>query len=181
VVVHEPDVSRMHAELIQKGEAYLIVPHAASVTSVNGARLLAPAALQEGDEITVGRTVLRFTTAAPTATAVSREAPLHGAAGLARESKAQTTFIGTIEAQEHRSRVTRRRMTRAASIALIAIAAAAVIVTLAADAHAVPANAARAHGRATRRSSRSAGAASASAVRAGSTRPTGPPSTPALP
>jgi predicted component of type VI protein secretion system len=170
VVIHEPDVSRMHAELIQKGEAYLIVPHAASVTSVNGARLLAPTVLQEGDEITVGRTALRFTTALPSSTAISRDPPAHSAAGLAKESKAQTTFIGTIEAQEHRSRVTRRRMTRAASIALIAIAAAAVIVTLYADAHPTGASASRAHGRSARRAVR---ASSASASRGGAAKPGG--------
>jgi predicted component of type VI protein secretion system len=178
VIVHEPDVSRLHAELIQRGEAYLIVPHGVSVTSVNGARLLAPSALQEGDEIAVGRTVLRFTTALPTSSAVSRDAPGRAPGAHEREAKAQTTFIGTIEAKEHRSRATRRRLTRAASIALVAIAAAAVIVSLYADAHTPASHGSKSQVRpASRRSPRSSGA-SANGGHAQSGRPAGLPSAP---
>ena len=134
VAVHDPDVSRLHAELIQKGEAYLIVPHGVSVTSVNNVRLIAPTTLQEGDEITIGRTALRFTTALPSGGAVSSE-PLSAPAGqAARMARAPTTFMGAIEAREQRSRVTRRRVHRLAAIGLVAVAMAAIVVTLYADA-----------------------------------------------
>jgi len=181
VVIHEPDVSRLHAELIQRDDAFLLVPHGVSVTSINGSRLGAPATLQEGDEIAVGRTVLRFTTALPSSSAVSREpgsAQTRAPAALARDARAQTTFIGTIEAQEQRTRATRRRLTRAASIALVAVAAIAVIVSLYADAHQGPIRAAHPQGRAGRRSTRETGTASVSAPRTGLSRGAGLPSGP---
>jgi predicted component of type VI protein secretion system len=133
VTLQEPDVSRVHAHLVQGGESYVIVPHAASVTSVNGKRLLAPAGLQEGDEIAVGRTVLRFTTALPTGARVAPE-PTGVPAAPGRESRTQTTFMGAIEVREQRSRVTHRRIVRAAAIAMITLTMAAVVVTLYADA-----------------------------------------------
>jgi FHA domain len=184
VVVHEPDVSRLHAELIRRGEAYLIVPHGVSVTSVNGGRVLAPTALQENDEIAVGRTVLRFSTALPTSTVVSREAPTRpgGGAAFEREARAATTFIGTIEAQEQRSRASRRRLTRFASIALVAIATAAMIVSLYSDAHPSRNQSARGQGRPPRRSSsRAVATVNASAARAGSARQAALPSSPTPP
>lgn len=165
IVVHEPDVSRLHAELIQRGDAYLVVPHGVSVTSVNGARLLAPTVLQEGDEITVGRTALRFSTALPTSSFVSREATHRPVGAFEREARAATTFIGTIEAQEQRWRATRRRLTRAASIALVAIATAAVIVSLYIDAHPIHPTNARGLGRGVRRAPHGDRAPSASAAR----------------
>lgn len=170
IVVHEPDVSRLHAEVIQRGDAYLVVPHGVSVTSVNGARVLAPTALQEGDEITVGRTAFRFSTALPTSSFVSRDVPHRPVGALEREARAATTFIGTIEAQEQRWRATRRRLTRAASIALVAIATAAVIVSLYVDAHPIRPTNGHVQSRSLRRSSNGAQSPSASAARGESTR-----------
>jgi FHA domain len=180
VVVHEPDVSRLHAELIQRGEAYLIVPHGVSVTSVNGARVLTPTVLQEGDEIAVGRTMLRFSTAVPSSTVISREASSRTVGAFEREARAATTFIGTIEAAEQRSRATRRRLMRAASIALVAIATAAIMVSFYADAHPARPQSARAHARPPRRSSHGA-LASGSAARVGSTKQAALPSSPEQP
>src|SRR5579883_2050510 len=158
VVVLEPDVSRLHVELIQRGEAFLLVPHGVSVTSVNGSRLIAPTVLQEGDEIGVGRTVLRFTTAAPSSAAVVPDAaPPRAVAHVARDSRAQTTFMGVIEAREQRSRVVRRRLTRAAAIALVTIALAAAIVSLYADARTASGDLAHPPAHIGRRQSRSAG------------------------
>lgn len=135
VTLQEPDVSRVHAHLVQGGESYVIVPHAANVTSVNGKRLLAPAGLQEGDEIAVGRTVLRFTTALPTGARIAPE-PTGPPAPPGRESRTQTTFMGAIAVREQRSRVTHRRVVRAAAIAMIALTMAAIVATLYADARA---------------------------------------------
>jgi FHA domain len=128
VTVHEPDVSRVHAHLVQGGESYVIVPNAASVTSVNGARLLAPTGLQEGDEIAVGRTLLRFTTAVPTGAKVATE-PAERLDQPGRESRAQTTFMGAIEVRDQRTRVTRRRITRVTGIVVVALAVAAVVAS----------------------------------------------------
>ncbi len=180
IVVHEPDVSRLHAELVQRGDAYLIVPHGVSVTSVNAARVLTPTALQEGDEIAVGRTVLRFSTAVPSSTVISREASNRPASAFEREARAATTFIGTIEAAEQRSRATRRRLMRAASIALVAIATAAVMVSFYADAHPTRAQNDRARGR-PRRSSHGGALVSGNAARAGSTKRAALPSSPEQP
>ena len=165
IIIHEPDVSRLHAELVHEGDAFRVVPHGVSVTSVNGARLSTPTALQEGDQIAVGRTVLRFTTALPSSSAVSRDpvnAPNRAPAALARDARAQTTFIGTIEAQEQRTRATRRRLARAASIALVAVAAVAVIVSLYADAHQGPVHSPRSQLHATRRGTPESSPATAS-------------------
>ncbi len=133
VVVQEADVSRVHAEVLQRGEAHLIVPHGVSVTSINGSRLVAPTALQEGDEIAVGRTLLRFTTALPDRNTLSGGASAASSQAPPRESRAPTTFMGTIEARDQRSRVSRRRLTRAAVIAVATIAVAAALVTLYSD------------------------------------------------
>jgi len=172
VIVHEPDVSRLHAEIVQRDEQFVVVPHGSSVTSFNGARVVAPMPLQEGYEITIGRTLLRFTTALPTSSGLHPDMAARGAGAMARESQAQTTFIGTIERQEHRVRAARRRLTRAASIAVVAIAAAAVIVSLYVDARTKVAG--RATGPAiTRRATR---ASSASGARGRATRSVAPPS-----
>jgi predicted component of type VI protein secretion system len=134
VVVQEPDVSRVHAHLVQGGESYVIVPHPASVTSLNGARLLLPTGLQEGDEIGVGRTLLRFTTVLPSGARVAPE-PEARADKPGRNARAATTFMSTIEVRDQRSRVTHRRMMRMTTIALIALAMAAVVLTVYTDVH----------------------------------------------
>jgi hypothetical protein len=130
VVVQEADVSRLHAEVIQRGEAYLIVPHGVCVTSINGGRLVAPTALQEGDEIAVGRTVLRFTTALPDRKMLAGDGAANAPGQIVKESRAATTFMGTIEAREQRSRVSKRRLTRVAFVAFATIALAAAVVSL---------------------------------------------------
>jgi FHA domain len=134
VVVQEPEVSRVHAHLVEGEGSYVLVPHPSSVTSLNGARLLAPAGLQEGDEIAIGRTVLRFTTVVPSGARVAPE-PAARASQAGRDARAATTFMGTIEAREQRSRVTHRRLMRITTITLIVLAMAAAVVTVYADVH----------------------------------------------
>jgi FHA domain len=134
VVVQEPDVSRVHAHLVRGGESHVIVPHPACVTSLNGKRLLVPTGLQEGDEIAIGRTVLRFTTVVPSGATVAPE-PAARADKPGRDARAATTFMGTIEARDQRSRVTHRRVMRMTTIALITLAMAAVVLTVYADVH----------------------------------------------
>jgi hypothetical protein len=134
VVVQEPDVSRLHAHLVQGGDSYVIVPHPSSVTSLNGVRLLVPTGLQEGDEIAMGRTVLRFTTVVPSGARVAPE-PAARVSQAGREARAATTFMGTIEARDQRSRVTHRRLMRVTTIAVLVLAMAAVVVTVYTDVH----------------------------------------------
>ncbi len=135
VVVQEPDVSRTHAEIVRHGEAYLIAPQPASVTSVNGARLLAAAPLQEGDEIAVGHTVLRFTSALP-AGAARWDGPARESVGRqARSSRAATTFMGQIEARDLKHRDTRRKISRFVAITVSALAVAAALASLYVGAH----------------------------------------------
>jgi hypothetical protein len=150
VIVQEADVSRLHAELVQRGDTYVIIPHGVSVTSINGSRLIEPTVLQEGDEIAVGRTVMRFTTALPSQNTLASSGAGAAKAGKAakskadppaqagRESRVATSFMGAIEVQDRQSRVTRRRLTRAAVMAMTAIAMAAVIVSLYAGRHPLP-------------------------------------------
>ncbi len=134
VVVQEPEVSRVHAHLAEGEGSYILVPHPSSVTSLNGARLLAPAGLQEGDEIAIGRTVLRFTTVVPSGTRVAPE-PAARPSQAGRGARAATTFMGTIEARDQRSRVAHRRLMRVTTITLIVLAMAAAVVTVYTDVH----------------------------------------------
>jgi FHA domain-containing protein len=168
VVVQEPDVSRVHAHLVQGGESYVIVPHPACVMSLNGKRLLVPTGLQEGDEIAIGRTLLRFTTVLPSGAKVAPE-PAARADKAGREARAATTFMGTIEARDQRSRVTHRRIMRMTTIALIALAMAAVALTVYADVH----NPARGVIRTLRPGRRPAGSASSSGASSASSSPSG--------
>jgi hypothetical protein len=171
VVVQEPDVSRVHAHLVQGGESYVIVPHPASVTSLNGRRLLVPTGLQEGDEIAVGRTALRFTTVVPSGATMALE-PAARVEKPGRDSRAATTFMGTIEARDQRSRVTHRRVMRMTTIALIVVAMAAVVLTVYADVHS-PAGGAMRSLRPGRRATGSAPGAGASASSAPGSAPSG--------
>jgi hypothetical protein len=143
VIVQEADVSRLHAELVQRDDKYVITPHGVSVTSINGHRLVEATTLEEGDEIAIGQTRLRFTTALPSPTTLAGGGKGGIAKGIAgnpggisapviqagRESQVATSFMGAIELQDRQSRVARRRLTRVAVVAMAAIAAAAVIVS----------------------------------------------------
>jgi hypothetical protein len=179
VVVQEPDVSRVHADLVHGGDSYVIVPHPSSVTSLNGARLLVPTGLQEGDEIAVGRTVLRFTTVVPSGARVAPE-PAARVSQAGRDARAATTFMGTIEAREQRSRAAHRRLMRVTTITLLVLAMAAVVVTVYADVHNPAGTGLRSlRRRAARTSSGSSTAADRSAARlAASTGRAAPPPPP---
>jgi predicted component of type VI protein secretion system len=138
VVIHEPDVSRLHAELVQRDESYVLMPHGVTVVSVNGGRVVSPTTLQEGDEIGIGRTTLRFTTAPPAGSTVSREPSARAPNQVLKEARAQTTFMGAIEARDQRARQVRRRLSRAAAMALVAIGIAAMAMAMYVDAHSPP-------------------------------------------
>jgi predicted component of type VI protein secretion system len=107
VVVQEPEVSRIHAEVLHlEAEKFIAKPVGSAYTLINTHRLGEPTVLREGDELTVGRTVFRFTTDRP-----SNAVDASGRPALANKRAAmmQTMFIGTIEAQERLRKSSQRK------------------------------------------------------------------------
>jgi predicted component of type VI protein secretion system len=128
ILLDQPDISRHHATIEREGGGYHAAPVGAAVVSLNGERLVEPALLLEGDELTVGNSVLRFTTTRPSAAlgAPAVRRPL----AEPRSLNAQTTFMGRIEIREEQTRVVRRKMTHGATIA-IAIGVAIILLLVA--------------------------------------------------
>lgn len=123
----DPDVSRVHAELSRAGDAITVRPKA-GVVFLNGARVLGDMELAEGDEIGIGRTRLRFTRETPVAAAVIdpvASPPRRASVGDARMLKAQTSYMGIVEAREHLDRERRKRWLRVGRY--VAIGAAVVV------------------------------------------------------
>jgi pSer/pThr/pTyr-binding forkhead associated (FHA) protein len=120
VFIPEPEVSRIHAEIRQDQGTFLVTPHN-GLTLLNGERITSPKPLGEGDEISVGRTTLRFS-AEPTGQTV--EARAGHPAGDTRRSHMQTTFMGAYEARERVTQGDRKRLM------LVVAAVAAVVLSL---------------------------------------------------
>jgi predicted component of type VI protein secretion system len=126
VPLTELDISRHHVEVVRDERGYVASPVGPAVVSLSGARLVEPALLEEGDELRIGNTVLRFTTTRPVGSIlVKRDPGLRRPEG--RSLSAQTTFMGRIEVREHNTRATRRRATRLAAIGLTVVA---VVLTI---------------------------------------------------
>ena len=119
VFIPEPEVSRIHAEIRRDQGAFLITPHN-GLTLLNGERITAPKALSEGDELSVGRTTLRFS-AEPAGQTVEARGGGHPA-GDTRRAHMATTFMGAYEARERVTQGDRKRM-----IMVVAAVAAAVL------------------------------------------------------
>ena len=60
IVVREPSVSRVHAEVKQEGGEFMLQSSGATGTMLNGAPLTAPAKLEDGDRIGVGSMEFTF-------------------------------------------------------------------------------------------------------------------------
>ena len=100
VLLTEPEVSRVHAELYTRDDGFWVCPVGNAYTLVNHQRLHEPVRLSEGDELVIGRTSLRFTTEAPSA-AVARPVETHAHGGIdQRSARMQTTFMGALQARE---------------------------------------------------------------------------------
>lgn len=99
VLVQEPSVSRVHAEVTREGNGYVVHPKDRAYTLINEMRLQVPTPLSEGDELTIGRTILRFTTQ-PQPTAVTAESNRFQAD--ARSARLPTSFVGIVAARELR-------------------------------------------------------------------------------
>lgn len=123
VLIQEPEVSRIHAEVRANSGAFVLKPRA-GVTLINGHRVTEPTSLKEGDELIIGRTHLRFSHEVPMQTVVAEGAPRHADE---RAAKMQTTFIGTIAMRDQLEKGSRRRFGK---IALTVIAAAILIAGL---------------------------------------------------
>jgi len=62
ILIREPAVSRNHAELRSEEGKFVLHPCGVTPTTVNGATLVEPRALAEGDKVEVGSAILTFTT-----------------------------------------------------------------------------------------------------------------------
>ena len=119
VFIPEPEVSRIHAEIRRDQGSFLITPHN-GLTLLNGERISAPRALTEGDELSVGRTTLRFS-AEPAGQTVEARGGAHPA-GDTRRAHMATTFMGAYEARERVTQGDRKRL-----MMVVAAVAAAVL------------------------------------------------------
>lgn len=126
VLLREPEVSRAHAEVRAAGESgYQLVP-TGGVTLLNGERLTATAMLTEGDEVTIGRTQLRFSRQVPQH--VHMDAGNRSASDL-KGARSQTMFIGAMESRDFESRRSRRKLGRIALICGAIVVLAVLLVT----------------------------------------------------
>src|SRR5687767_4605944 len=107
VFIPEPEVSRIHAEIRRDKGSFLVTPHN-GLTLLNGERITTPRPLGEGDELSVGRTTLRFS-AEPIGQTVEARSGAQ-LTGDIRRAHMQTTFIGAYEARELVTQGDRRRL-----------------------------------------------------------------------
>jgi predicted component of type VI protein secretion system len=119
VFIPEPEVSRIHADIRRQNGGFIVTPHNA-LTLLNGERITTPRPLGEGDELSIGRTTLRFS-----AEAIGQTIEARGglqATGDTRRAHMQTMFMGAYEARERVTESGRRRL-----IAIVAAVAAIVL------------------------------------------------------
>ena len=121
VFIPEPEVSRIHADIRRQNGAFVVNPHNA-LTLLNGERITSARPLGEGDELSVGRTTLRFT-AEPAGRTVEAQGAVQPTAATRRAQMA-TTFMGAFEARERVNQTGRKRMI------MVAAAVAAIILSL---------------------------------------------------
>lgn len=118
----DPDVSRVHAEIVRERNAVVVRPKG-GIVFLNGARLIGEMPLREGDELGIGRTMLRFTHETPLSAAVVApgEAPRRPSMGDPRLSRAQTTYMGVVQAREHWAKSRRKEWMRFVRIGLVGL------------------------------------------------------------
>jgi predicted component of type VI protein secretion system len=101
VNLQEPEVSRIHAEILRRPEGgFAAKPVGSAYTLVNMSRLAATTPLREGDEVTIGRTVFRFTLEPPSSRVAIGAAAGGGVGVDKRAAKMQTMFVGTVQARD---------------------------------------------------------------------------------
>jgi len=77
IILRDPAVSRVHAEVRATGSEFVLRPLGASGTVLNGVAIDAERALAEGDVVEIAYTTLRFTTRPPTSevNVITRDRP----------------------------------------------------------------------------------------------------------
>ena len=102
VLLPEASVSRMHAELRTVDGRYEVKPVGNAYVALNHEPLLAPATLKEGDELSIGDTVLRFTTERPNNNVqTAQNGPTFA---NPRAAAMATVFVGAVEMRERMRR-----------------------------------------------------------------------------
>jgi hypothetical protein len=118
----DPDVSRVHAEVARSASG-VVVRQKGGVVFLNGTRVVGDMPLDEGDELSIGRTMLRFTRETPaTAAVVPAGDPLRRlAAADSRLSRAQTSYMGIVQARDHLDRARRKEWMKVVRVVLVAL------------------------------------------------------------
>jgi hypothetical protein len=118
----EPDVSRVHAELVRNAEG-VVVRQKGGVVFLNGTRVVGDMRLSEGDELSIGRTMLRFTHETPMSAAVVAPSalPRRASMGDSRLSRAQTSYMGVVQARDHIDRARRKEWMKVVRVVLVAL------------------------------------------------------------
>ena len=119
----DPDVSRVHAE-IARGTQGVVVRQKGGVVFLNGNRVHGEMPLAEGDELSIGRTMLRFTHETPVSAALvaPSDIPRRPSMGDSRLSRAQTSYMGVVQAREHLDRARRKEWMKVVRVVLVALA-----------------------------------------------------------
>lgn len=128
----DPDVSRVHAELLRAGDLVSVRPKG-GIVFLNGARVLGDMELAEGDELGIGRTMLRFTRETPVAAAVIDPvavAARRPSVGDSRMLRAQTSYMGVVQARESLARERRREWSRIGRYVAIGVGVALAVAAL---------------------------------------------------
>jgi predicted component of type VI protein secretion system len=126
VLLPEPNVSRLHAEVRLQDERYVVRPVGSADTSLNGRRLTEPAELTEGDELTIGSSTLRFTREMPRSI---RRADEQHPAFNARAARMPTVVMGLVQARERMRRDDRRKVAAIVAGSLVAVAFLRMLIT----------------------------------------------------
>lgn len=119
----DPDVSRIHAE-VARGSNGIVVRQKGGIVFLNGTRVVGDMPLDEGDELSVGRTMLRFTRETPATAAVvpaSNDVQRRASVGDSRLARAQTSYMGVVQAREHLDRARRKEWMKVVRVVLVAL------------------------------------------------------------
>jgi predicted component of type VI protein secretion system len=100
----EPEVSRIHAEVERRGTSHWIRPSGQALTLVNGSVLREPRMLVEGDEISIGRSVLRFSRRG-----IGQRVDAEGDHPVQTTASTPTTYAGVYAARDREGARARRR------------------------------------------------------------------------
>jgi predicted component of type VI protein secretion system len=129
VNLQEPEVSRVHAEILRGPDGgFQAKPVGSAYTLVNMKRLNAATRLHEGDEVTIGRTVFRFTLEPPSSLLAIGAHP--GAGMDKRAAKMQTMFVGTVQARDMISKKEQRKYLRIIAVVGVIVLVVVVVTQL---------------------------------------------------